>query len=312
LPDLEWLAIETSHPAWLLDRWEKRFGLEAARSLACADNQPPPACLRSLSPNPIWAEIESQLRNDGVELSPGRFLQDCRVVQKGNITRTNLFRQGTLLAQDEASQIVPLLLDVQEGHRVLDLCAAPGNKTAPLAVRAGPSGHVVACDLHWHRLREMITSAFGAPLSKVALDGCVPIPFRTRFDRILVDAPCSGTGTLRRHPEIKWRLQPSDIEDLAEKQFRLLDNAAAALDAHGRLVYSTCSLEPEENRGVLERFLASHPEFRLLPLRQEAPRLQSFFLPAANRILANDFLETFPDRDGTDGFFAAILTKKNT
>ena len=310
MPEPDWLAVEISHPAWLLDRWEKRFGLEAARSLAGANNQPAPACLRIHSPNRIWAEIESQLRADGMEVSPGRFLKDSRLISKGNVTRSAHFRRGDLVAQDEASQMVPLLLDVQQGHSVLDLCAAPGNKTAQLAGPAGRSGRVVAGDLHWHRLRdlrEMTSSALGAPLSKVALDGCAPLPFRNRFDRILVDAPCSGTGTLRRHPEIKWRLKPSDIEDLAEKQFRLLDNASAALETRGRIVYSTCSLEPEENRGVIERFLAAHPEFRLLPLREETARLQPFFLPDSTRILDNDFFETFPDRDGTDGFFAAIL-----
>ena len=318
MPALDWLAVETSHPAWLLDRWEKRFGLPAARSLAGADNQPPPTCLR-IAPNRTWTEIESQLRPIGVELSPGGFLKDSRQVLKGTVTRTDLLRRGDLVAQDEASQIVPLLLAVQEGHRVLDLCSAPGNKTAQLARHAGPPGLVIAGDLHWHRLRdwpEMTSSVWGlampkpAPISKVALDGCASLPFRTRFDRILVDAPCSGTGTLRRHPEIKWRLQPSDIQDLAEKQLRLLASASAALDTQGRIVYSTCSLEPEENRGVIARFLAAHPEFRLLPLRGETARLQPFFLPGSAWILDNDFLETFPDRDGTDGFFAAILERE--
>jgi 16S rRNA (cytosine967-C5)-methyltransferase len=312
ISELEWLAIETSHPAWLLDRWEKRFGPDATRSLACANNQSPSTFLHIHSLNRTWTETESQLRAEGVALSPGRFLKDSRQVLKGNVTRTDLFRQGELVAQDEASQIVPLLLDVQNGHRVLDLCAAPGNKTAQLAGQAGPSGRVVAGDLHWHRLREMIPPAAGAPVASVALDGCRPLPFRTGFDRILVDAPCSGTGTLRRHPEIKWRLKPSDIEDLSERQFRLLDNAAGVVATSGRIVYSTCSLEQEENRGVIERFLAAHPELRLLPLREEAARLQPFFLPDSAGILDGNFLETFPDRDGTDGFFAAILEKRSS
>ena len=315
IPELEWLAIETSHPAWLLARWEGRSGREAALSLARANNQPPALCLRVGSKNADLSEVESQLRNEGVELCPGRFLKNCRVVAKGNITRTGPYRRRELVAQDEASQIVPLLLDAQDGHRVLDLCAAPGNKSAQLAQSAGPSRRVIAGDLHWHRLRELMSLASEQRVSLVALDGCLPLPFRERFDRILVDAPCSGTGTLRRHPEIKWRLKPSDLEDLSEKQFRLLENAAAALQAGGqtgsqtggRIVYSTCSLEPEENRGVIERFLAEHPDFRLLPLREDAERLQPFLLPASTWILENDFLETFPDRNGTDGFFAAIL-----
>lgn len=309
MPDLEWLAVETSHPAWLLERWEKQFGCERARSLALFDNQAPPTCVRSNPPDGNMAELESQLRAEGVELCLGRFLRNSRLVLKGNISRTELHRQGKFIAQDEASQIVPLLLDVEDGHRVLDLCSAPGNKTAILAQRAGPTGQVIASDLHWHRLREMIS--FPSVL-KVALDGCRPLPFRSGFDRIpfnriLVDAPCSGTGTLRRHPEIKWRLKPEDLMELSNTQFLLLENAAAALQKPGRIVYSTCSLEAKENRGVIARFLAAHPEFRLLPLREDSQRLGPFFLPASTGILDSEFFETFPDRHGTDGFFAALL-----
>jgi 16S rRNA (cytosine967-C5)-methyltransferase len=150
----------------------------------------------------------------------------------------------------------------------------------------------------------------GARVWKVALDGTQSLPFREPFDRILVDAPCSGTGTLRRHPEIKWRLKAGDIEELAQKQSRLLDSAAAALQAGGRLVYSTCSLEQEENQEVIERFLRAHSEFRLLSLREDKQRLAPFLLPSSAWILENDFLETSPARDGTDGFFAAILVKQ--
>jgi len=125
----------------------------------------------------------------------------------------------------------------------------------------------------------------------------------------LVDAPCSGTGTLRRHPEIKWRLTPADIQGLAEKQLQLLGNAAAVLSEGGRMVYSTCSLEEEENRDVVEKFLACRPEFRLLPLRADAARLRPFFQPSSWWILEEEFLMTSLARDGTEGFFAAILLK---
>jgi len=309
LPELEWLAVETSHPAWLMDRWTKRFGLETAKALACTNNQPPPTSLRVNSPNRELEEMDARLRAEGIELGPGRFLKACRVVLKGNVARTDLFRQGEWTVQDEASQLVPLLLDVQKGQQVLDLCAAPGNKTAQLAQQAGPSGRVFACDLHAHRLRYLLAMPSVLPVYRVALDGCQPLPFRSFFDRILVDAPCSGTGTLRRHPEIKWRLQPHDLDDLSARQLQLLANAATALHIDGRIVYSTCSLEPEENQRVIERFLATHPDFHLLPLRQEIARLQPFFLSASTSILDSDFLETLPDRDGTDGFFAAILTR---
>ena len=309
ISDSAWAAIETSHPAWLLARWERRYGREAALSLARANNQPPATCLRLNLQSNNFSVIESQLRTEGVALCPGKFLRDCREVSQGNITRAEAYRRGTIVTQDEASQIIPYLLDVHEGQSVLDLCAAPGNKTAQLAQRTGPSGQVIAGDLHWHRLRAMPSLPPDSRVWKVALDGCRPLPFRECFDRILVDAPCSGTGTLRRHPEIKWRLKPSDLADLSQKQARLLDGAAAALQPGGRMVYSTCSLEKEENQDVIERFLEAHTEFCLRPLREDASRLQAFFLPSATWSLEKDFLGTFPDRDGTDGFFAAILVK---
>jgi len=332
MTELEWLAVETSHPAWLLERWEKQFGREKALSLARANNQTPETCIRLVSPGAghsdgeenqgdegrlgagkeEWPEIEARLRGEGIELCPGRFLKSSRIIAKGarvNITHSEACRRGEIVVQDEASQMIPLLLDVRMGDCVLDLCAAPGNKTAQLAQQAAAQGRVIACDLHWHRLREMIAPASGAAVLRVALDGSLPLPFRARFDRILVDAPCSGTGTLRRHPEIKWRLKAGDLEELSDLQGRLLGSAAAVLEEGGRMVYSTCSLEEEENRGVIERFLAAHPEFRCKALREDKDRLEALLLPGAAWILESEFLATFPDRDGMDGFFGAVLEK---
>ena len=171
--------------------------------------------------------------------------------------------------QDIGSQAVVPLLDLDPGQCFLDLCAAPGNKTAQ-ALAAAPGIHAVACDLHFHRLAPM--KVLGVPL--VLLDGTRPLPFGRRFDRILLDAPCSGTGTLGRNPEIKWRLTPDDIEDLARRQRALLANARSVLVPGGRLVYSTCSLEPEENEQIAG-------------------------LPPA--------LQRLPGRDPGDGFWAAVI-----
>jgi len=305
MPDLDWLSVVYSHPPWMLDRWITRYGRPQALAFALANNQVPTTFLRLNPARQAYSELEEQLRRQHIQLRAGTFLLQSREVVDGNISRTAAFRRGEIVIQDEASQIVPHMLDVQEGHRVLDLCAAPGNKAAQLASWAGPSGVVVACDLHFHRLAKV-----GAlPLRRVVLDGTEPLPFRMMFDRILVDAPCSGTGTLRRHPEIKWRLSLTDIQSLAEKQLQLLNNAAAALSWDGRMVYSTCSLEQEENESVVETFLAAHPEFRLLPLRADAKRLWPFFHPSSRWILEEEFLVTSPARDGTDGFFAAIFVK---
>ena len=176
--------------------------------------------------------------------------------------------------QDIGAQSIVPLLDLQKGQTFLDLCAAPGNKTAQ-ALEYGV--RTVACDLHWHRLQQL----GDLNCCRVVLDGTHPLPFRARFDRILVDAPCSGTGTLGRNPEIKWRLQSSDLIDLHRKQVALLRNAIEHLKPGGRLVYSTCSLEEEENRLVIE---AVHRGWRVV--------------------------ERLPGRDQGDGFFAAVLTSE--
>ncbi|MBI4463330.1 MAG: 16S rRNA (cytosine(967)-C(5))-methyltransferase RsmB, partial [Acidobacteria bacterium] len=309
MPPWEWWGIEYSHPAWLLECWGRQYGQQTALELARANNQSAPTFLRLNLSDGSLQEAEEALRREGVETRPGRFLKSCRAVEAGNVAHTELYRRGEVLIQDEASQMVPYLLAVQKGQRVLDLCAAPGNKTAQLAQWVGNSGRVVACDLHADRLKQLLSHHRFANIIPVVLDGRRTLPFSALFDRILVDAPCSGTGTLRRNPEIKWRLSPGDLAALAEKQGQLLESAATVLSVSGRLVYSTCSLESEENQAVIERFLRRHPEFRFLPLREEAARLEPDFQPPALAILQQEFLQTWPPRDGTDGFFAAILVK---
>ena len=310
MTDLEWSAIELSHPAWMLDRWSRRFGAEAALALAQADNQSPKTYLR-LNTAPLdSAQITEQLLVEGIEVRPGKFLKTSIAVESGNLARTNAFRQGHVVIQDEASQMVPHLLDVRQGQRVLDLCSAPGNKTGLLAQWTGSTGFVVACDIHLHRLRQFTPPPPRTKVYRAALDGEKSLPFAAVFDRALVDAPCSGTGTLRRNPELKWRLQPEEIARMAGTQLRLLEHAAPALKPGGRMVYSTCSLETEENQGVVKAFLSSHPEFRLLPVREDRERLRDYFHPAADSLLDSEYLETSPARDNLDGFFAAILSRQ--
>lgn len=309
MSELDWLSVYYSHPAWLLQRWIDRCGRADALELARCNNQAPTAYLRLPAGGRNAEETEQELAKAGVEVSPGKFLNPARALVRGNLVRTEAYRKGEVVLQDEASQVVPYLLDVQEGHRVLDLCAAPGNKTSQLAEFAGQSGRVVACDVHLHRLQRMQAPGCGTTVARVAVDGERHLPFAALFNRILVDAPCCGTGTLARNPEIKWRLRQADIEQLSAKQLRLLSNAAPMLKPGGRMVYSVCSLEPEEGREAVQQFLASHPDFHLLPLRDDATRLKTFVRAEAQSKLENDFFETSP-RDETDGFFAAILVKR--
>ncbi|HEY9402254.1 MAG TPA: RsmB/NOP family class I SAM-dependent RNA methyltransferase, partial [Pyrinomonadaceae bacterium] len=211
------------------------------------------------------------------------------------------FSDGCVSVQDAAAQYAAVLLDPKPGQRVLDACAAPGSKTTQIAARAGAL--VVAGDLHGHRLRVVRESAARQGLENIQLVAYDaeewPLPFAAgAFRRVLVDAPCTGTGTLRHNPEIRWRITPADIAELAARQRRILSNAARSVGVGGRLVYSTCSVEPEENEEVVAAFLDAHPAFELT--RPDAPE----------RLLTNGgAARTWPQRDDTDGFFVAAFEK---
>jgi 16S rRNA (cytosine967-C5)-methyltransferase len=190
---------------------------------------------------------------------------------------------------------------------VLDLCASPGGKTVALAAAAGVEGRVVACDVRPKRialLRETLARCAVTHARVVHVDAEAPLPFRAAFDRVLVDAPCSGLGTVRRDPDIRWHRRPEDLPRLAAAQQDLLARAAAVVRPGGRLLYSTCSSEPEENAEVVRAFLGTHPGFRTVPL-------QSLPLPSAVRALADEdgWLRTSPPRDRLEAFFAALLER---
>jgi 16S rRNA (cytosine967-C5)-methyltransferase len=296
-------------PSWLLERWGKNYGYDAAVSLARASTQIPSTTLRVTSLSNASAVIQERLREKGVEVREGRYAPGALVVERGRGLNPEAARELGLAIQDEASQLAPALLAVRRGMRVLDLCAAPGLKTSLLADAVG-DGMLVACDVSKARLRMMkrLLPHFTAnlkPIQTVQLTASQELPFREKFDRILVDAPCSGTGTLARNPEIKWRLRPEDLERLPRLQARILRNALGLLATGGRLAYVTCSLEAEENERVVENVLPNVSGCRLLgrqELSEEFPRLASLFD-------AHGYFHTRPDRDGMDGFFAAVISR---
>ena len=192
--------------------------------------------------------IKNEFAQSGIETAPGRLLSSARIVVSGDITRTQAYEQGRIAIQDEASQLVALL--VGRGESILDCCAAPGGKTALLA-RRNPKATVLASELHPHRAR-LLRSLARSPNIRVIGADARQLPFSRTFDRVLVDVPCSGTGTLARNPEIKWRLGAEDLADLQSRQIAILKSALDRLAVGGRLVYSTCSLEREESEDVVE------------------------------------------------------------
>jgi 16S rRNA (cytosine967-C5)-methyltransferase len=302
---VEKLSIELSHPRWMLERWMKSSGDAEALALAVADNEPPPIAFRVNTLRATVDDALAGLRDGGLSLRPSNLVPGAFIVEGGaSPGLLQAVERGIIYIQDEASQLVSLLLDPKSGERLLDLCAAPGSKSSHMAALAEGKAWVVACDIHQHRLLTLSATCqrLGVhSIDCVALDATLALPFSesaTRFDRVLIDAPCSGTGTLRRNPEIKWRLAPGDVERLACVQLRLLERATHVLARGGRLVYSTCSIEREENEEVVLRFIEGGAPYR--PLRPNAhPDL----------ITSEGFVRTFPHRHGTDGFFAAVLEK---
>lgn len=314
LPLVTRLSILHSHPQWMVERWLARFGEERTTMLLDANNHAPRLSIALQQPAMCDATIR-ELEEAGLSVASGQVLKSALAVKGGSITRTNAFRDGRISIQDEASQAIPLLLGVQSGDRVLDLCAAPGGKTAALARAAGFGAFVVAADLHGHRLRAMNEQFARLRVRNILLaqlDATQPLPFARPFDRILVDAPCSGTGTLARHPEIRWRLRPEQINEFRGLQARILSRAAASLAPGGRLVYSTCSLEREENEDVIAEALEEDSSLQRTRRDEMARALEPYLLPGVSAAALVDeagYFRTFPGEQHTDGFFAAMLEK---
>ena len=307
-------GILQAHPTWMVDRWLERFGASETVELLSANNRTPRlACaVHDIS---VREEIFSNLKHAGLRVEPGSLLQSSFAVSGGSPTRSEAFRTGKISIQDEASQMIPLLLDVQSGDRVLDLCAAPGGKTPPLVRGAGESGVVIAGERHAHRLRAMREQFKRLNLSRVRLvelDAEKALPFAVQFDRILVDAPCSGTGTMGRHPEIRWRLKPEHLAEFHALQRSLLVNALEMLAPGGRLVYSTCSMEPEENEKVVEEVLKSRGDVSRVDRATAGEALRGLLADGVGSDSLFDsagYFRTLPHKQGADGFFAAILER---
>ena len=306
----ETLARITAHPLWLVERWIREYGAQATAKICGYDQSIPQTTVRLRS-----ADAEAQLREDGIELVAGALLGSARTVCRGDVTRSEVFSSGLCVIQDEGSQLVAALVGF--GSKILDCCAAPGGKTLSIADR-NPNAEVVALELHLHRSRLLQrllakqNSAANPRRVQIVCADAKDFPFATKFDRVLADVPCSGTGTLARNPEIKWRLKPDDLADLQARQIAILSSAMNQVAAGGRLIYSSCSLEKEENEDVVVQALAQNSAFRLLDCKDELERLQrSGELTGweAGSLTRGPFLRTIPGVHQCDGFFAAILEK---
>jgi 16S rRNA (cytosine967-C5)-methyltransferase len=316
---------ELSHPQWLLDRWRRIYGPEVTNKI-CAYNQTPPrAAIRvtnlarpsdiahtgtfRVGAGALTRPVASdQLGLDGLQLEPGQLVAHAAIALAPDISRTAAFNSHSLVVQDEASQLIALLFGA--GKSILDCCAAPGGKTRIIAER-NANATVLAMDLHPHRAR-LVRKLVPEPNVHVICADARHMPFARKFDRILVDSPCSGTGTLGRNPEIKWRLSPHDIMRLQAYQLEILTAALQHVSQSGRVIYSTCSLEPEENQYVIAKALAVDQSFKVIDCADELRRLKNggeLVWKDIGSLLVGPFLRTVPGLHPCDGFFAAVLEK---
>jgi 16S rRNA (cytosine967-C5)-methyltransferase len=300
-PLAERLSIEYSHPPWMIERWLESLGLASVKQLLAFNNERPVSYLRRRMHGLSRQQFEAE--NHALCEPAGGYLNLYYRLKK-NIAPENVHavRQGLCAFQAPSSGWVTALMEADKGERILDLCASPGGKMSMLAEIVGESGSVCACDGNWQRVRTCVTTARRMHLDNVhvlAADGRFP-PFDGEFDKVLVDAPCTCTGVFQRHPDARWIRKPGDIGGLVSLQSGLLDSAAPMVRPGGRLVYSTCSLEPEENGGQIASFLERHPEFVHRGCPGAVP--QNFVDEAG-------FLSITPFAHGMDGMFGACLER---
>lgn len=298
--DIEKISVLSSHPRWLIEHWAESFGSEQAQAVAEANNQPPRMAFRlTQKSTPQTVEILEKL---GAKIKPSEILENAWTAEKAHEYLFLYAEEGKIYFQDEGSQLVGQATDLQTGERFLDVCAAPGSKTTLIAKDAEGKTEIIAGDRYFQRIRTLAqtTERVGASAVRiVAYDAEKSLPFADEsFDRVLIDAPCSGTGTIRHNPEIRYFLKAEDFAELSDKQLRILENASKLLKPGGRVIYSTCSLEPQENEAVVEKFLARNPNFGKFDLK-----ISSKFKNESG------FARTLPPRDATDGFFIAGLIK---
>jgi 16S rRNA (cytosine967-C5)-methyltransferase len=297
-----YLGITWSHPDWLVERWLDRYGFDDTERWLQFNNEPAPLTLRANVLRTTRQDLHHTLAAQEIETEPTRYAPDGLIVKSGNPLRHPA--EGRFLVQDEASQLVAITLGARPAERVLDLCASPGGKTVAIAAAMHDSGMLIAGDVRARRMalmRETIRTCGATSVHLVHLPATGSLPFARAFDRVLVDAPCSGLGTVRRDPDIKWRRSESDLAPLASRQVDLLTRAATVVVPGGRVVYATCSSEPEENDEVVGTFLDRHPQWRLIDLRSESPE--------AVRPLLDErgVFRTLPFAHGLEAFFAAAL-----
>jgi 16S rRNA (cytosine967-C5)-methyltransferase len=295
--ELERLSVETSHPRWLVEKWVGQRGFEPAEALTKANNSRPKSAFR-ITPKGMRVGV---VPSAGWQRS--KYVPGCYFAERMTPSLRDLAERGHIYFQDEGSQLVGSLVNLEPASKFLDVSAAPGSKTTMIASGAPSDTLIVAGDVRQSRVRLLKGNCEAQGISNVRIvryDAVAALPFADgEFDSVLLDAPCSGTGTIRSNPEIRYFLKPGDFRELHDKQLAILRNASKTVRHGGRLIYSTCSLEPEENEGVISEFLAGNADFEI-----RRPEI------ASELVTDNGFVRTLPEEHEMDGFFAAVLERR--
>ncbi len=307
--DAERLATKTSHPLWLIKLWIKQFGMEKTEQMANANNERVNVTIRVNGVKGTKEELKQKLEEEGIQCRDGLLSPDALVITKGNVIKTKAFEQGWFYVQDESSMLVSRALKPKHHTKVLDTCSAPGGKTTHVAEMMRQTGMVYAHDIYPHKIKLIEDNVKRLGLKNVVvnlqdatkLTECYP---SESFDSVLVDAPCSGLGILRRHPEVKITKKPEDLDGVMAIQKEILKTVASLVKYGGTLLYSTCTVNRKENDKMVEWFLREHPEFKLdQTLVERLPEV-------LNEQASTGMVQLFPGDYQTDGFFIACLKRE--
>ncbi len=305
------LSVRYSFPEYLVEEWLSQFGEDSTEQLLAAMLERPDFSVRVNTLKATRDKVISELMNEGIEVRSGRFLDEALILSNtSDISETKPFEKGEITVQDESSMLVAKILDPKPFEKILDTCAAPGGKTTHIAQYMKNEGHITAWDIHEHKVKLILDNAarLGIEIIEaVVMDATMAVNSENEyFDKVLADVPCSGTGIIRRKPDIKWQRGMDDYGNLVEIQKKILYNASRYVKHGGVLVYSTCSLDERENAQVVKAFLSANNGFEPEPLNAYLPEPLK-----AKKGVDSGMLSLYPHIDGTDGFFIARLRRKH-
>ncbi len=304
----EYLSVKYSHPQWIVRHWLSRFGGEFTESLLDSNNEIPEFTVRTNTLKLYRDQLIEEFRKEGIEAVAGRYHEEAVILKNpSSIARLDSYRQGLFQVQDESSMLVGSVLDPWEGELVIDVCSAPGGKATHIAGLMKGHGTVIARDIHQHKISIINDAAkrLGTTNIKTEIFDATHVDERYigKADRVLVDAPCTGLGIIRRKPDIKWARTESDIKEITALQESILEASSKYVKQGGFLVYSTCTIEPEENEEMVKKFIKSNPEFNFVDISDILP------VELTSETTRNGYIQIFPNIHKIDGFFIAKLKR---